>query len=1423
MSRLSAPDLTERLAGLSPDKRELLERRLRARAAETLQTDSIPRRAESGAAPLSFAQQRLFFLDQLEPGSSTYNVPRAIRMTGRLEVEALVRALSEIVRRHETLRSTFSGVDGKPVQVIGPPEPIRFLTVDLRGVPSSEREECARRVVAEEAERPFDLASGPPFRAGLVRLSNDEHILMLTLHHISTDALSAEILFRELADLYGAFASGRPSPLPDPPVQYADYAQWQRGWLSGEVLENQLSYWRKQLARLPVLELPTDHPRPLAQSFRGARRSISFSSELVDGLKELSRREGVTLYMTLLAAFQVLLLRYTGQEDVVVGSPIANRNRGETEGLIGLFLNTLVLRTDLSGDPSFRELLTRVREVAVQAYAHQDLPFEKLVEELQPDRNLGQNPLFQVVMSLQAASPGPFVLTGLTLEPIPVETTTSKFDLALLAEEQGGSLDAHLDYSTDLFEHETIQRMLGHFSNILKSVVSDPHRRLSVLEMLSASERQQVIFDWNRTEKEYPRDKTLHGLFEEQTERSPDAEAVVFGQQRLSYGGLNERANRLARYLRKRGVGPEVLVGVCVERSLEMLVGLLGIVKAGGAYVPLDPAYPRQRLAFMLEDTRAPVVLTQESLADSLPEGNFERVRLDADWAEIARENGENPESGTTAENLAYVMYTSGSTGTPKGVSICHRSIVRLVRGTDYARFGPDEVFLQFAPISFDASTFEIWGALLNGARLAVMPPRLPSLEELGITLERYGVSTLWLTAGLFHQMVDSQIESLRGVRQLLAGGDVLSVPHVEKALRELPDCRLINGYGPTENTTFTCCHTVSRDEPLGASVPIGRPIANTRVFILDRNGQPVPIGVPGELCIGGDGLAREYLKRPELTAEKFVRNPFSGDGERRLYRTGDRVRYRPDGTIEFLGRIDDQVKIRGFRIEPGEVESVLAQHPGVAESIVLAREDTPGDKRLIAYVVAGGGAPPSAMQLREFSKSSLPDYLVPSDFVFLAAIPLTPNGKVDRRALPAPEHTRPELEETFVAPRNTIEQTLARVWGQVLGLERVGVHDNFFELGGDSILAIQIIARAAREGLRLTPRQLFERQTVAELAAVAETSSSTQAEQGSVTGPVPLTPIQHWFFEQDLLDPHHFNQSMFLEAREPLDREALEAALDVLMTHHDALRLRFVQDGNGWRQSSAAAESGRVFSVLPLDGLGEAEQAIAIDEAAAQAQASLNLSEGPIVRALLFDLGSRKPSRLLLIVHHLAVDSVSWRVLLEDLENAYLQIREGRAVALPPKTNSFRAWAEKLTELAASGTLEREAPYWLSHTEESSATLPLDSEGENTEGSAASVVSAFSEEETRALLQEVPAVYRTQINDVLLTALAEAFDRNAGSRSLLIDLEGHGREEIVAGIDLSRTVGWFTTRFPVLLELPDSAGPGERLVAVKESWSPFA
>ena len=1069
---------------------------------DSAQYQTISPREQCDRIPLSFAQQRLWFLDRLEPNSSFYNMPHAVRLSGELNLEVLQQALDAIVVHHEIIRTNYrSDRQGNPSQVIAVPQSVELSIFDLQQYRAEERETQVQKLLQQQSQRPFDLASDMMLRGSLLRLAPQEHILLLVMHHIASDGWSMGILWQQLTQLYQAFLAKRPHPLKTSPIQYADYAVWQREWLSGAVLDGQLSYWQQQLAGAkPLLELPTDRPRPAIQTYSGARQSFTIPKSTCDRLQKLGRQAGVTLYMSLLAAFQTLLYRYSSQEDILVGSPIAGRNRAESENLIGFFVNTLVLRTDLSGNPSFQELLARVRSVTLDAYAHQDLPFEKLVEELNPERSLSYSPLFQVMFVLQN-EPKPAKLLGLTEHPVPINLETAKFDLILSVTEKDDLLLGSWSYNTDLFDAATIERMTANFQTLLAGIVENPQQPIAQLPILTPAEQHQLLVEWNQTDTEYPRNKCIHVLFEEQVEQTPEAVALVFAGQQLTYRELNERANQLAHYLQQLGVKPQVRVGICLERSLAMVVGLLGILKAGGAYVPLDADYPQERLKLMLSDSQVDVLLTQEKLLTQIPDNRAKLVCLDTHWHNISQEARQNPISEAQANDLAYICYTSGSTGKPKGVSVPHRGVVRLVKETNYVNFSSKEVFLQLASISFDASTFEIWGSLLNGAKLVLMPAHTPSLEELGAIIQHHQVTTLWLTAGLFHLMVDKRIQDLKPVGQLLAGGDVLSVTHVQKVLQELPDCQLINGYGPTENTTFTCCYPITKLPPNGNSIPIGKAIANTQVYILDPDLQPVPIGVFGELYIGGDGLAQGYFNRPELTTERFIPNPFSNDSQARFYKTGDLVRYLPDGNLEFVGRQDNQVKIRGFRIELAEIESAIAQHPSIQETTVIAREDLPGEKRLVAYVVTQQEL--NSSELRSFMQERLPNYMMPSVFVFLDTLPLTPNGKVDRRALPAPDTSNIQLDTNFVPPSNPTEEILATIWIELLGLERVGIHDNFFELGGHSLLALRLFAKIEQTfGKVFSLATLFEASTIQDLAKVIDRQQSLATESC-------LVPIQ--------------------------------------------------------------------------------------------------------------------------------------------------------------------------------------------------------------------------------------------------------------------------------------------------------------------------
>lgn len=1043
--------------------------------------------------PASFAQQRLWFLDQLVPNNSFYNVPTAVRMQGQLDLVALGQTFNEIVRRHEALRTTFAMVEGQVTQIIAPSYELSLTVADLRETPVSDREGVARKIAIAVAQCPFDLTVGPLLRVKLLQLDEADYVLILNLHHIVSDGWSIGVLVRELGVLYTAFTEGKPSLLPDLSIQYADFAHWQREYLQGEVLESHLSYWRQQLKDLPVLNLPSDRPHPTVPSYRGATQLLDLSPNLTGSLEALSDRSGVSLFMTLLAAFQTLLYRYTSQTDIVVGSPIANRNRTELEGLIGFFVNSLVLRTDISGNPTFWELLERVRKLTLAAYAHQDLPFEKLVEELRPTRDSSRNPLFQVVFALQNTPVEVLKLPGLTLSLFPFETGTARFDLEFHVCKYLDTLKCTVVYSTDLFETATITRMLGHFQTILAGIVANPGQRVANLPLLTAEERHQLLVTWNNTGANYARDICFHQLFEAQVEQTPDAVALAFQDQQLTYRVLNQRANQLAHYLQTLSVVPSVLVGLCVNRSPEMILGILGILKAGGAYVPLDPDYPGDRLSFMLADAQVKILVTQRACLNrlsNLSNQPLQIICLDRDWKAISQQSQLNPSSHVTADNLAYAIYTSGSTGKPKGVLVQHRGLSNLAEAQKQTfKLQPESRILQFASLSFDASIFEIIMALANGASLYLAPKEslLPGAGLLQFLRDNA------ITHATFPPAVLSILpsENLPALHTVISAGEGCS----GKIVEQWAACRqFFNAYGVTEATVWT---TVARLTPSCSKPPIGRPILNSQVYILDANLQPVPIGVTGEIYIGGDAVAQGYLNRSELTAQRFIHKQGN-----RLYKTGDLARYRSDGNIEFVGRIDDQVKLRGFRIELGEVETVLRQHPAIQETVVTLREDSPDNKRLVGYVVPTQKQTFNPDDLRSFLRSRLPNHLIPFAFVLLDTLPLNANSKVDRTALPTPEKVNPELEKFFVARTNT-EQTLAKIWADVLNLERVGINENFFDLGGDSFLAMRLVERVQQQFEQELPlSNLFLAPTVEQLAKTLSPGASAPSWS-------PLVPLQ--------------------------------------------------------------------------------------------------------------------------------------------------------------------------------------------------------------------------------------------------------------------------------------------------------------------------
>ncbi|MEH1813038.1 MAG: amino acid adenylation domain-containing protein [Nostoc sp.] len=1328
--------------------------------------------------PLSFAQERLWLLNQLEPDSPFYNEQTALKLHGQLNVVALEQSLNKIISRHEALRTNFHTINEQPVQVIADRLTLNVPVVDLTELPESEREIACQQLATTEAAQPFNLASSPLIRACVVKLKELEYAFVLTVHHILVDGWSTGILMRELATIYSALCNNLSPELPELPIQYADFAIWQRQWLQKEVLQTQLDYWKQLLKNAPtLLELPTDRPRPAIQNYRGAVQYIELSNELSQAIANFSRQEGATLFMTLFAAYVTLLYRYTGSNDIVVGTPIANRDRTELEGLIGFFVNTLVLRTDLSGNPSFQQLLSRVRQVTLLSYAHPDLPFEELVKALQPQRNLSHTPLFQVMFVLQNAPISEVEMAGLTISSLPTQSAVAKFDLTLSLQNTATGLVGMWEYNADLFDAATIERMSGHFQTLLEGIAANPQEQIAQLPLLTQVEQHQLLVDWNDTQSDYSQDKCIHQLFEEQVKCTPDTVAVVFENEQLTYQQLNCRANQLAHHLRSVGVGADVLVGLYVERSLEMVVGLLGILKAGGAYVPLDPEYPQDRLSFMLEDTQLSVLLTQQHLIERLPKHQVQLVCLDTEWQSISQLSDFDLVNSTSSENLAYVIYTSGSTGKPKGVMIQHQSLVNLTQaaiveyGLSHACNGQSQRILQFCSICFDAAAVEIYPSLSCGATVVLRTKTMLSSVQTFIEKCRdWGITVLNLPIAYWHQLtfelVNANLLLPDCIRLVVFGGEHPLEQRFrmwQQHIGEYP--QLINAYGPSEATVQVTYKLLGIDRQ---KLTIGRPIYNTQIYILDQYLQPVPIGVPGELHIGGAGLARGYLNRPELTNEKFIpfqrgrgqgaggrgeiENQFSncdrvGGASRReactkysrLYKTGDLARYLPDGDIEYLGRIDNQVKIRGFRIELGEIETGLSEHGDVQSCCVIAREDTPGEKRLVAYVVlypqvtctepvlsvAVGAASrregrsrntPTIDQLRYSLRVKLPEYMVPNAFVVLESLPLTPNGKVDRRALPAPD-LQSEQKDKYVAPRTPIEEMLAQIWTQVLKLERVGIHDNFFEVGGHSLLATQMLSRIRNIfKVELPLRELFARATIAELA---QSIGQLQQQDLKLSTPpilpraenaqLPLSYAQQrlWFLDQ--LQPLGglYNIPLTLRLVGTLNQAALEQSLQEIIHRHEVLRTNFITV-EGKPSQVIQAQTNWTLSIIDWQNLPTSEKEIATQQLVQkQAIQAFNLANEPLVRATLVVL-SETEHALLVYIHHIVSDGWSMGVFIKELAalyNAYSQGQPSPLAPLPIQYADFAIWQRQWLQ---GDVLQSQLSYWQQQLADAPTLLSL-------------------------------------------------------------------------------------------------------------------
>ncbi|QSQ18069.1 non-ribosomal peptide synthetase [Myxococcus landrumensis] len=1379
----------------------------------------LRREARREDTPLSFAQQRLWFLAQLDAGGHSYNLPFVVRLRGPVDVKALEQALVEVVRRHESLRTSFVEVDGEPVQRVSPDAALSLGVELLDG--TEEVEEAVRRRVVREVQASFDVSRGPLLRATLLHTGDDGHVLMVVLHHLVADGWSLGVLSQELEALYGAALKGEVATLPELPVQYADYTLWQRGWLKGDVEAAQLAWWGEALKGAPpVLELPTDRPRPAVQTYRGASVPVCLPTELSESLRRLGRREGVTLYMTLLAAFQAFLARYSGQRDVVVGTPVSGRTAKETEALVGFFVNTLALRARPELEATFQSFLRQTKEAVLGAFAHQDVPFERWVEHLRPERDLSRSPLFQVLFTLQEATPL-LSLPGVQASPWDFASTIAKFDLELLlVDAPGAGVEGQLIYNADLFEPTTAQRIAECFIELSRNLVASPDARLSSLSLLPEAERQRMLVEWNQTAVAFPRETCVHHLFEEQVALRPDAVALEFGEQRLSYRELDARANQLAWALRARGVEVDTLVAVCLERSVELIVALLGILKAGGAYVPLDSSYPARRLEQMLEDSAPRLLLTTRVLLEQLPGTHLPELMLleDLRWEEWPSTASRMPVSG---RNLAYVDFTSGSTGRPKGVAVEHRGVLRLLYGAPYARLGPEETFLLIAPISFDASTLEVWGPLCLGGRLVVFPPRSPSeLDLLKDVLRRHSVTLLHLTAGLFSQMVELEMDGLKGVRQLLTGGDVVSAPHVRRVLEELR-IPVTACYGPTESTLFTSTHRMTRVEDVGAAVPIGRPIGNTQVYVLDAGMEPVPVGVAGELFIGGDGLARGYLRQSDVTADRFIPNPFSAVPGERLYRTGDLARWRMDGVLEFLGRRDSQVKVRGYRIELAEVEAALLAHPWVKEGLVVAR-DGAGGKRLVAYYVEHTETS-DAPGVKEWLKQRLPEFMVPSAFVKLEALPLTANGKVDRKALPSPEQDGVGGDEVQ-GPRSAMELLVARIWMPLLGVARVGVKDDFFALGGHSLLATRVVSRL-REALgRDVPvRMLFEAPTLESLAERLEAMKATTL--GTTRAPLlvrvprsagmPLSFAQRrlWFLGSLDAGGYSYNLPFVVRLRGGLDVAALEHAFTELVRRHEALRTTFAEVEGEPVQRIASPEAVRLQIV---DARSGGPQAVATRQhVEALARESFDLTKGPLLRVTLLKEGEGEHV-MVVVVHHIVADGWSMGVMareVEELYGAYVKGGEGKLEELGLQYADYAVWQR---EWMKGEVLEEQLGWWRERLRGAPEVLevPTDRARPAVQGYRGASVAVRMREELAEGLRELSRREGVTLYMTLLAGFQTLLARYSGQWDVVVGSPVSGRTvKEVEGL-----IGFFVNTMVVRTEAGGGLTFREMLGKVKES-----
>ncbi|MEP6583050.1 MAG: amino acid adenylation domain-containing protein [Ginsengibacter sp.] len=1355
--------------------------------------------------PLSFSQERLWFIDQLE-GSTQYHIPEILRLKGKLNRDALQYALESIVNRHEVLRTVLRSLDGKAYQHIKEPDKWKLTIVD--GLAHQKDKEELQRVIGELIKKPFNLSQDNLLRGHLIQIDNEEHILIVTLHHIVSDGWSKSILVKEVAELYTSFEQQRPPRLKDLEIQYADYAIWQREFLQGDILEKKLSYWKEKLEGVGFLAIPTDYIRPPEQSNNGAIVNFRIDAELSEKLQVLSKNSGTTLFMTLLAGLNVLLHRYSGQNDICIGTPIAGRQQPEVENLIGFFINTLALRNEIDSDDLFGDLLQQIKTNTLEAYNNQEIPFEKVVDAVVKQRNLSHSPLFQVMLVLQNTQDVKRLQLGdLTLLREDYKHTNAKFDLSFTIIETADGLKGIVQFCTDLFKEGTVKRMAKHFSQLLESMVKEPSKKISELTMLSEVERQEITEVFNNTSVEYPRGNNIINLFEQQAAKTPDNIALVFEESRLTYRELNERTNQLAYHLKNIGVKEEILVPVCIERGPAMLIAILSILKSGGAYVPIDPEYPQDRIKYMFEDTCATVIITSRASIEKLPKVPGVDIILMEDVEESVNNKPiENVDNQIKPGNLAYVIYTSGSTGKPKGVMIEHRNVYSFINWCKQ-EFSQDKFDILYASTSmcFDLSVFEFFYPLTIGKPIRLL--------ENGLQINKY----LDTDTSIMLNTVPVVIESL-----LKEGAHFNNVSSINMAGEPIPffveqnlDSERIvvrNLYGPTEDTTYSTVYKLEK----GKKILIGTPIANTTAFLLSNSDDLVPIGVTGEICLSGEGLARGYLNRGDLTAEKFIPNKFSKEFGSRLYKTGDLGRWLDDGNIEYLGRIDNQVKIRGFRIELGEIEVAIAQSGFSKQTVVLAREGIDGVKRLTAYIVPEGDFKKEDLTLQ--LRKKLPEYMIPSIWIQLEKFPLTPNKKIDRKALPDTAIIEvPNKEDEL--PRDEVQRVLAQIWQELLGLKQVSINDNFFEVGGDSILTIQVVSRARRAGYELQPKDIFINQTIARISGVISKSPEAilSGEQGLLNGACELLPIQQWYLENQWKSVSHFNQSVLLGIDKRISPDLLSHVCNKLISQHDALRFKYFQKDGVWHQEYGTHSENLI--IKDLRSVKVRQLAKVITQHSEVYQRSLNIGNGELVKMVLMQTPeAEKENRLLIVIHHLGVDGVSWRILIENLEYLITGFKQNESIELGIKSSSYRQWHEALRQYGQRSAALSQINYW---EKVLSSYSPLSIYNASTEPPGLEDISTHTMNldvnQTSRLLKEVPKVYGTEINDVLLCALSMTLSNCGGLNKITIGLEGHGREEIAKDIDTTRTVGWFTNLYPILIEINPQGSLGDKLNSVKD------